>query len=114
MTMIVAPLCAPGPQPNMCRHPSCLREVLPPGRADFALHPFLEHSMGFRFIGCEVPTLNCAERYAEIKPIFASSAGKVGEDYCITRSGCNLGPFKPMGESMGFTTAHEEAHNISG
>ena len=61
----------------------------------------------------EGANLNGAERHAEIKPIFASGADKVGYGYCITCSGCNFGPLKPMGESLGFTTVREESHKIS-
>ena len=44
---------------------------------------------------------------------FANGADKVGYDYCITCSGCNFKPLKPMGESLGFTTVREESHKIS-
>jgi len=96
--------------------PGVLRAYVKPCHLDaltFTLQPVLERSMGVKFIWGEVKSLNGAEKYAEIKPIFASTTDKVGFDYCVICAGCNFGPFKPMGESLWFPTVHEEARKIS-
>ena len=50
---------------------------------------------------------------ASIKTMFSNNIDEVGFDYCIICSGCNFGPFKPMGESLWFPTVHEEARGHS-
>jgi len=73
----------------------------------------LERKMGVKFIWGEVKELNGDKKTASIKPMFASGMDEIGFDYCIICSGCNFGPFKPMGESLWFPTVHEEARAVS-
>jgi len=69
--------------------------------------------MGVKFIWGEVKTLDGEKKCAEIKPIFADTTDVISFDYCVICSGCNFGPFKPMGESLWFPTVHEEERKIS-
>merc|ERR1712232_1400863 len=96
--------------------PGVLRAYVKPAHLDaltFTLQPVLERSMGVKFIWCEVKQLNGEQKWVDIKPIFSSSCDRIGFDYCVICSGCNFGPFKPMGESLWFPTVHEEARKVS-
>eukprot|EP00429_Kryptoperidinium_foliaceum_P018199 CAMPEP_0176044254 /NCGR_PEP_ID=MMETSP0120_2-20121206/21964_1 /TAXON_ID=160619 /ORGANISM="Kryptoperidinium foliaceum, Strain CCMP 1326" /LENGTH=150 /DNA_ID=CAMNT_0017377661 /DNA_START=87 /DNA_END=535 /DNA_ORIENTATION=- len=96
--------------------PGVLRAYVKPCHLDaltFTLQPVFERSMGVKFIWGEVKKLNAIEKTATVKPIFADGTEDVGFDYCIICSGCNFGPFKPMGESLWFPTVHEEARKVS-
>ena len=53
--------------------------------------------------------LNGDKKTASIKTMFSNNMDEIGFDYCIICSGCNFGPFKPMGESLWFPTIHEDA-----
>jgi len=96
--------------------PGVLRAYVKPCHLDaltFTLQPVLERSMGVKFIWGEVRKLDAEAKTATVKPIFAEGTEEVGFDYCIICSGCNFGPFKPMGESLWFPTVHEEARKVS-
>mmetsp|Transcript_50977 Transcript_50977/g.70056 ORF Transcript_50977/g.70056 Transcript_50977/m.70056 type:complete len:443 (-) Transcript_50977:102-1430(-) len=96
--------------------PGVLRAYVKPCHLDaltFTLQPVLERSMGVKFIWGEVKSLDGDKKTATIKPIFANTTEDVGFEYCIICSGCNFGPFKPMGESLWFPTVHEEARKVS-
>jgi len=96
--------------------PGVLRAFVKPAHLDsltFTLQPVLERKMGVKFIWGEVKELNGDKKTASIKPMFASGMDEIGFDYCIICSGCNFGPFKPMGESLWFPTVHEEARAVS-
>jgi hypothetical protein len=96
--------------------PGVLRAFVKPCHLDsltFTLQPVLERSMGVKFIWGEVKKLNGAEKTATIKTMFSSSTEEVGFEFCMICSGCNFGPFKPMGESLWFPTVHEEARKVS-
>merc|ERR1712051_964624 len=73
----------------------------------------LERSIGVKFIWGEVKSLDGERKTAIIKPMFANTPDEISFDYCIICSGCNFGPFKPMGESLWFPTVHEEARGKS-
>merc|ERR1711988_1988857 len=45
--------------------------------------------------------------------MFQDNTETIDFDYCIIASGCNFGPFKPMGESLWFPTVHIEEQKIS-
>lgn len=96
--------------------PGVLRAYVKPAHLDaltFTLEPVLARSVGVKFVWGEVKTLNGQEKFAEVKPIFVDVLERIGFDYCVICSGCNFGPFKPMGESLWFPTVHEEARKIS-
>jgi len=96
--------------------PGILRAYVKPCHLDaltFTLEPVIERSMGVKFIWGEVKTLDGVNKCAVIKPIFSGTTEEVGFDYCIICSGCNFGPFKPMGESLWFPTVHEEEMKVS-
>jgi hypothetical protein len=96
--------------------PGVLRAYVKPCHLDsltFTLQPVLERKMGVKFIWGEVKQLDGEKKTATIKPMFADTIDTVGFDYCIICSGCNFGPFKPMGESLWFPTVHEEARKVS-
>eukprot|EP00428_Durinskia_dybowskii_P025811 CAMPEP_0170232054 /NCGR_PEP_ID=MMETSP0116_2-20130129/15766_1 /TAXON_ID=400756 /ORGANISM="Durinskia baltica, Strain CSIRO CS-38" /LENGTH=392 /DNA_ID=CAMNT_0010482835 /DNA_START=77 /DNA_END=1252 /DNA_ORIENTATION=- len=96
--------------------PGILRAYVKPCHLDaltFTLEPVIERSMGVKFIWGEVKKLDGVNKCALIKPIFTDSTEEVGFDYCIICSGCNFGPFKPMGESLWFPTVHEEEMKVS-
>jgi len=96
--------------------PGVLRAYVKPCHLDaltFTLQPVLERSMGVKFIWGEVKSLNGERKVAVIKPIFSSKTDEISFDYCIICSGCNFGPFKPMGESLWFPTIHEDARKVS-
>ncbi|CAK9072932.1 unnamed protein product [Durusdinium trenchii] len=96
--------------------PGVLRAFVRPAHLDsltFTLQPVYERKMGVKFIWGEVKELNGARKTASIKTMFSNNIDEVGFDYCIICSGCNFGPFKPMGESLWFPTVHEEARGHS-
>lgn len=96
--------------------PGVLRAFVKPSHLDaltFTLEPVLERKLGVKFIWGEVKHLDGEKKTATIKPMFCSQEEEVDFDYCIICSGCNFGPFKPMGESLWFPTVHEEARLVS-
>jgi len=96
--------------------PGVLRAFVKPCHLDaltFTLQPVLERKMGVKFIWGEVKKLDGDKKTATIKPMFANGTEEVGFDYCMICSGCNFGPFKPMGESLWFPTVHEDARKVS-
>ena len=96
--------------------PGVLRAFVKPAHLDsltFTLQPVLERKMGVKFIWGEVKELNGDKKTASIKTMFSNNMDEIGFDYCIICSGCNFGPFKPMGESLWFPTVHEEARALS-
>mmetsp|Transcript_72476 Transcript_72476/g.156714 ORF Transcript_72476/g.156714 Transcript_72476/m.156714 type:complete len:443 (-) Transcript_72476:143-1471(-) len=96
--------------------PGVLRAFVKPCHLDsltFTLQPVLERSIGVKFIWGEVKQLNGAEKTATIKTMFSSTTEEVGFEFCMICSGCNFGPFKPMGESLWFPTVHEDARKVS-
>ncbi|CAE7791679.1 aifB [Symbiodinium sp. CCMP2592] len=96
--------------------PGVLRAFVNPSHYDalsFSLQPVLERRMGVKYIWGEVKELDGDRKVANIKPLASDRREEVGFDYCIICSGCNFGPFKPMGESLWFPTVHEEAQAVS-
>ncbi|CAK9021804.1 unnamed protein product [Durusdinium trenchii] len=96
--------------------PGVLRAFVRPAHLDsltFTLQPVYERKMGVKFIWGEVKELNGARKTASVKTMFSNNIDEIGFDYCIICSGCNFGPFKPMGESLWFPTVHEEARGHS-
>ena len=61
----------------------------------------------------QVKELNGEKKTASIKTMSSNSVDEISFDYCLICSGCNFGPFKPMGESLWFPTVHEEGRAIS-
>eukprot|EP00435_Cladocopium_sp_Y103_P014401 s2630_g3.t1 len=96
--------------------PGVLRAFVRPAHLDsltFTLQPVFERKMGVKFIWGEVKELNGDKKTASVKTMFSNNMDEIGFDYCIICSGCNFGPFKPMGESLWFPTVHEEARGHS-
>jgi len=96
--------------------PGVLRAYVKPCHLDsltFTLEPVLSRSMGVKFIWGEVKNLDGDKKVATVKPMFANTIDEIPFDYCMICSGCNFGPFKPMGESLWFPTVHEEARKVS-
>jgi len=98
--------------------PGILRCFVKPAHFDslaFTLQPVLERSMGVKFVWGEVTKLDGKEKTATVVPIYSTN-GKVETirfDYCICCSGCNFGPFQPMGESHWFPTVHAKGREVS-
>jgi len=96
--------------------PGVLRAFVRPAHLDsltFTLQPVYERKMGVKFIWGEVKELNGDRKTAVVKTMFSNNMDEIGFDYCIICSGCNFGPFKPMGESLWFPTVHEEGRAVS-
>lgn len=96
--------------------PGILRAFVKPAHFDalsFTLQPVLERKMGVKFIWGEVMSLDGHKKTASIKPMFSNGRDTICYDYCIICSGCNFGPFKPMGESLWFPTVHAKAREVS-
>jgi len=98
--------------------PGVLRAYVKPAHFDsltFTLQPVLERKMGVKFIWGEVKQLDGDKKTALIKPMFCSGdrLDEIAWDYCMICSGCNFGPFKPMGESLWFPTVHEAGRKVS-
>jgi len=103
--------------------PGVLRAYVKPCHLDaltFTLEPVLERSIGVKFIWGEVLKLigdkeveGNKTMYAQVKPMFTDKTEDVSFDYCIICSGCNFGPFKPMGESLWFPTVHARGREKS-
>ncbi|CAJ1443438.1 unnamed protein product [Effrenium voratum] len=96
--------------------PGVLRAFVKPAHLDsltFTLQPVLERKMGVKYIWGEVKELDGDKKTASIKAICYQRVDEIGFDYCIICSGCNFGPFKPMGEALWFPTVHEDARAVS-
>jgi len=98
--------------------PGILRCFVKPAHFDslaFTLQPVLERSMGVKFVWGEVTKLDGIEKTATVVPIYSKDgkAETIRFDYCICCSGCNFGPFQPMGESHWFPTVHAKGREVS-
>lgn len=96
--------------------PGVLRAYVKPAHLNaltFTLQPVLERKMGVKYIWGEVKELNGEAKTATIKTMFSQNMDTISFDYCIICSGCNFGPFQPMGESLWFPVIHEEARKVS-
>jgi len=96
--------------------PGMLRCFVKPAHFDslsFTLQPVVERKMGVKFIWGEVTALNGNRKTATIKTMFVEEPEVVSFDYCIICSGCNFGPFRPMGESLWFPTVHQAGREVS-
>jgi len=95
--------------------PGVLRAFVKPCHLDaltFTLQPVLERKTGVKFVWGEVKALDADKKTACVKTMFAGE-DEIAFDYCIICSGCNFGPFKPMGESLWFPTVHEQGRAVS-
>jgi len=96
--------------------PGVLRAYVKPAHLEsltFTLQPVLQRKMHCNFIWGEVKELNGEKKDCIVKPMFMNTTETISFDYCIICSGCNFGPFKPMGESLWFPTIHEEGRKVS-
>jgi len=90
--------------------PGVLRAYVKPCHLDaltFLLEPVIRRKMGVEFILGEVLELK-EDKTAIVKPMTRHSGNEtLAFDYCVICSGCNFGPFSPIGESLWFPTIHE-------
>jgi len=90
--------------------PGILRAYVKPCHLDaltFLLEPVIQRKMGVDFILGEVKALN-DDKTALINPMTKEGTETISFHYCIICSGCNFGPFSPIGESLWFPTVHED------